>query len=175
VLPVFESDAAHERAAHPLRRKRFATGTPVSTDGMRAGNAFLRRALFEAHRFDPVYARIGEDWDLFRRMARAGARFVWCDEARVDERVPAERLRLGWLSRRAFLGGATYARAESRERAISTQRLAVWSAAALAGALAAPIAALLGRSLGARVWLRACVQAGKLVGALRAPKPAARP
>jgi glycosyltransferase involved in cell wall biosynthesis len=34
----------------------------------------------------------GEDYDLFRRVARASGRIVWCDEAVVMEPAPADRL-----------------------------------------------------------------------------------
>ena len=34
----------------------------------------------------------GEDYDLFRRVAQAGGRIAWCDEATIMEPAPADRL-----------------------------------------------------------------------------------
>ena len=38
------------------------------------------------------------DTELFTRMLDGGARFLFCDDARVVETVPAERQRLVWLT-----------------------------------------------------------------------------
>jgi glycosyltransferase involved in cell wall biosynthesis len=170
-LSVFEPNAKRRSGAQMFKATRFPTGTLLSAAGLRTSNAFLCRALFERFRFDPAYATLGEDWDLFRRMVRSGVRFVWCDEAIVDESVPSERLRLAWLSRRAFMGGVAYARVESGGPASPVRLVAQSGIAALGGGLATPVAALLGRAIGARVWLRTCVQVGKLYGAFTRPKP----
>ena len=52
----------------------------------------------------------GEDSDFFHRLAAAGLNAVWCDEAEVHEHVQPHRVRIGWLVRRAFAGGHSYAR-----------------------------------------------------------------
>jgi succinoglycan biosynthesis protein ExoM len=52
----------------------------------------------------------GEDGDLLTRLAHAGARIVWCDEAPVHEPVEASRLSLRWLLLRALRGGQDFAR-----------------------------------------------------------------
>ncbi|HEY5658224.1 MAG TPA: glycosyltransferase family A protein [Myxococcota bacterium] len=163
VLPHLEPLAGAWIDARFFERERFASGTPIRGRGARTGNAFVRRNLFEACAFDPAYGRRGgEDWDLFRRMQARGRQFLWCDEARVEEFVPAERQRAGWLARRAFRGGAAYARIEARTAA-ARRRERLRSAAALLAALAGlPAAALLGRRAALRCALRLCVQAGKL-------------
>ena len=44
----------------------------------------------------------GEEADLLKRMLAAGGRVRWCPGAVVDHHIPAERLRLRWLIRRAW-------------------------------------------------------------------------
>jgi len=146
-------------------RARHATGTPAGPSDLRTSNALLRRSLFRERGFDPAFGRSGgSDYALFSRLHREGARFLWCDEARVTEHVPPERHRLGWLSRRAFRGGVVHTRvARSAPGGAGGARGALRAAAALAVLVVAlPPAFLFGRAAAARVWLRACVQAGHL-------------
>jgi len=141
-----------------------ATGAMLRAGDLYTSNAFLRRRLFDGRAFDPAYGLSGgSDSELFGRMLREGARFVWCDEARVVEFVPPERHRLGWLAQRAFRGGCVHTRiARSNARGDLLAR-AVRAFSLLAGfALLAPLAALRGRRSLARVVLRICTQAGHL-------------
>lgn len=75
-------------------RGRWPTG-PVPTLNTTQNLGVSRRLL---DRIDvPLFATQlgasgGEDYDLFRRAARAGAKLVWCDEAEVHEPAPADRL-----------------------------------------------------------------------------------
>ncbi|MDH3520352.1 MAG: glycosyltransferase [Myxococcales bacterium] len=165
VLPRLEPPASAWLDASFFARERFASGTWLGARGARTGNAFVKRMLFADVAFDPAFGcGVGEDLDLFRRMQRRGARFVWCDEAQVEEFVPPERQCLSWLARRAFEGGASYARVEAR---VQPHRLrpALRALAGLAAAFCAlPFALLLGPRRAARAWLRGCVQAGKLHG-----------
>ncbi|HLU24973.1 MAG TPA: glycosyltransferase [Longimicrobiales bacterium] len=89
---------------------RWPTGTPRPT--AKAGNVLITRRLLERHPrpFDPELGLSGgEDTAFFLRASRAGARIVWADGAIVEEHVPAERARAGWILRRAFRGGNGYA------------------------------------------------------------------
>lgn len=145
---------------------RLATGTPVGPSEMATNNALLRAELFAERRFDPRLGLTGgEDTELFTRMSRAGARFAWCDEARVREWIPPARHRLGWLTRRAFRGGVVHTQLERRRLGrVSTfyRVLPLALAGMLAFGLGAPLAVLAGRGAAARVWLRSCTQAGHL-------------
>jgi succinoglycan biosynthesis protein ExoM len=61
--------------------------------------------------FDPAYGLTGgEDGDMLSRLALAGARIIWCDEALVYEPIEASRLSLSWLLRRSLSGGQDFAR-----------------------------------------------------------------
>lgn len=60
--------------------------------------------------FDPSFGLTGGgDKEFFTRLAKAGARFAWSRDAVVHERVPASRLTVKALMRRAFgIGGSDY-------------------------------------------------------------------
>lgn len=112
VLPVLPADApAWIRAGRFYDRRRFATGTPVPRNELRTSNLLIRRrALLDLPTlFDPGFGLSGgEDGELLTRVAAAGARMVWCDEAPVREPVEDSRLRLRWLLRRALRGGQDF-------------------------------------------------------------------
>jgi succinoglycan biosynthesis protein ExoM len=56
--------------------------------------------------FDPAFGVSGgSDSHFFIRWSRQGARLVWCEEAVVQEWLPASRVRAGWILRRAFRVG----------------------------------------------------------------------
>ncbi len=166
VLPQFE---APERGWIDIdtffAMRRHPTGSVLGWVDLRTGNAIVRRRLFGNFRFDPAFGRTGgSDSELFGRMLAAGARFLWCDEARVSEFVPPERRRFGHLAQRAFRGGCVYTRfARSNVPADSAKR-ALCAVVLLCGfAALAPFAALGGRRRPlARVVLRMCTQAGHL-------------
>jgi len=156
-------------------RPRHATGAPVPGDELRTSNAligasWLRRADGP---FDPTYGLTGGgDSDLFKRLADAGARFVWCDEAAVTEPVVPERLCLGWLLRRAYRVGQSYARYAHASGFKSIGSFGLVRFVARAAAAMVVALALTGASLpcGRAYWVtwlrRAWEQAGKLTALL---------
>jgi len=102
-----------------IRRGRFydfhhmPSGTIVPPNHLRFGNVLLRaRPLRDMDTlFDPAYGLTGgEDGDMLSRLALAGGRIVWCDEALVYEPIEASRLSLSWLLRRSLRGGQDFAR-----------------------------------------------------------------
>ena len=120
VIPVLPDTApTWIRRGKFFARPRHATGEPVPGNELRTGNALIAARWlrhFEGP-FDPTYGLTGGgDSDLLRRLAEAGAEFVWCDEAPVAEAVAPERLRLGWLLRRAYRGGQGWARFAQAKR-----------------------------------------------------------
>ena len=169
VLPRFESWYTPWLDASFFERKRYVSGTRITNDGARTGNAFVRSALLRDTRFDPAFGRSrGEDTALFRRLAARGAHFAWCDEAVVHEFVPVERHRPGWLARRAFSGGCVQAQIEQELGHIPSRSAAITQAAAAAGVLLVAAAAMLigGRARALHVLLHAAGQAGKISGHL---------
>lgn len=89
------------------RRTRWPSG-PVSRLEITQNLAISRR-LFERLEIPLFNAEFGltggEDYDLFRRAERAGARQVWCDDAVIDELVIVDRLTTRSVFQRAFSSG----------------------------------------------------------------------
>jgi glycosyltransferase involved in cell wall biosynthesis len=87
---------------------------PRHDDGTRLATAYTHNVLVRgalvaagAARFDERFALTGgEDSELFGRLARDGARIVFCADAVVHEWVPTSRARASWILRRAFRTGA---------------------------------------------------------------------
>ncbi len=141
---------------------RFFQSEPETTGAMQlrgaTNNALVRiKALPDpVAPFNPRYGLTGgEDTDLFERMRHAGARLVWCNEAKVRENIPAERATLGWLVRRSFRGGQMFVEICGHSRG-AFARLR-WFFYRLSLALAALAGAILSLPL-RRAWFIRCSQ-----------------
>ncbi len=150
---------------------RMPTGVVVPANRLRFGNVLLHSRLLAQQRapFDPAYGLTGgEDGDLLTRLANAGARLVWCDEAVVTEPVEASRLSLRWLLRRALRGGQDFARHTfagryGRQTGVERVRFATRALAQLVLAMSLAVVTLpLGRHRAAAWLLKAAANAGKL-------------
>ncbi len=96
-------------------RRRFATGSPIDERDARTGNVLIAAAKLKAldGPFDAQFGRTGgEDSLLFRDLLATGCRFIWCDEAPVEEEVPLARANAKWLIQRSYRVGQTWIRAE---------------------------------------------------------------
>jgi len=159
-----------------IRRGRFydfprmASGEVVPPNRLRFGNVLLRGRLLRELEvcFDPAYGLTGgEDGDLLSRLALAGARIVWCDEAIVREPIEQSRLSLAWLLRRSLRGGQDFAR-HSLSGRYGTQgtgrmRLLVRALLQLIAAATLSVLALpLGRHRAAHWLTKASANLGKL-------------
>jgi hypothetical protein len=105
VLP--ENATALARNSIFASRRRWPTGL-VETLNTTQNLAISRRCveLLSPPLFNSRYgASGGEDYDLFRKTARAGGRIVWCDEAEVTEPAPPERLTQRGLLHRYYTTG----------------------------------------------------------------------
>ena len=92
-------------------RPNFKTGTTINFG--RTGNTLVKRSLLESYDgpFDPEFGLSGgSDSLFFRRAAKNGAKLIWCNESTVEEAVPPERMTFGFLKKRSFRGGQSYAR-----------------------------------------------------------------
>jgi glycosyltransferase involved in cell wall biosynthesis len=149
----------------PARRP---TGTALDTAF--TNNALVRaRALAEAGElFDLRFTwGVGEDAELFSRLAAGGARIVWADEAIVHESVPPERACTRWLLRRGFaVGTATTHIARRRRGALRAGgAAAVHGLYCVArGLLGAALARRAGRAARVRALQLAAFGAGRLAG-----------
>lgn len=77
----------------------------------RTTNCFIKADLLRSYAqpFDPKFGLTGgEDVDLFSRLEKNGANFIFCAEAIVYDFVPRERANLPYLQKRTFRTGITY-------------------------------------------------------------------
>ncbi len=177
VIPVLPSSApTWIRRGHFYDWPRMKSGRIVPRNQLRFGNVVLRASLLKrlAVPFDPAYGLTGgEDGDLLSRLANAGARLIWCDEACVSEPITAARLSFAWLAKRALRGGQDFARHFLAGRYLSghdgtpsfISRLAFALRAATQGLLSAALAVvtiIFGRHASAYWLLKAVANAGKL-------------
>lgn len=143
VLPRVPPDTPRSVARHPFMRRNRALRTGTRVREAYTNNVLIGRDCFASadFRFD-VRLRWsgGSDTELFRRLARDGRAIVWCDEAVVEEPVPADRATVRWILRRSWRVGVN-----------RTERLRMWRSgpAVWAGLLAA----VCGEALLGLVWL----------------------
>jgi succinoglycan biosynthesis protein ExoM len=96
-----------------FERARHTTGTEIRY--VATGNVLVRlkRIIDTRLRFDGSFALTGgEDTHFFLALGEAGANLRWCDEAIVHEYVPASRMQMPWLLKRAYRAGNSLARSE---------------------------------------------------------------
>lgn len=111
VLREMDSALAPWAASHPLlQAKRRGQSGPVALVDSTA-NVLIAAAALRAmgdRPFDEGMALTGgSDKQLFSRMARAGFRFAWSEEALVTELIPASRVTAKWLLMRGYRLGMT--------------------------------------------------------------------
>jgi len=113
-LPRFVAEpprwAIESRLFEPLR---YATGSTVAT--AYTNNVLARGSVLRAlgSLFDERF-RVGEDAELFARVAATGGKIVWADDAIVYESVPPDRTTLSWVLWRGYRDGAATAAASGR-------------------------------------------------------------
>ena len=128
---------------------------------MRSGNVLIRRQIIEGLKFpfDPRLGRSGgEDADFFERMLLKNWKFIWCDEARVFETVPASRQKLGYHIKRAFIRGVTSA---DQEKFLSLKTIKS-VAAVISYTAFLPVLLLSGYHLFVRYLIKDCDHLAKL-------------
>jgi glycosyltransferase involved in cell wall biosynthesis len=109
VIPLFPLGAPSwgERGGFFLRG-RYPTGTETtycSTSNVLIQSKFLRES---AVRFDDHFTLTGGEDTMFFMQLReqTSVKIVWCDEAIVMEDIPADRVSVAWIIRRATREGA---------------------------------------------------------------------
>lgn len=110
VLPSFPPEAPRWlKKGNIFDRRRFPTGSRLTTRDTRTGNVLLSRSILPEDEtwFDPAFGRTGgEDVDFFRKQIALGRVFVWCDEAEAYETVPPERWRSSFHVKKSLRIGA---------------------------------------------------------------------
>jgi succinoglycan biosynthesis protein ExoM len=169
VPPRFETEAPRwvlRGRFHEAPRRATGTLLPYAD----TGNVLVRASLFRESPapFAPSLALAGgEDTHFFLRVARAGHRIVWADDAVAWEWVPPSRLRLPWLLRRAFRRGNTWALLERELEPglrIRARRILRGGGRIVRGAVLLPIALVRGRHAVVDALRGICFGAGSLAG-----------
>lgn len=102
------------------------TGSEMPSHLLRSGNVLFRRRFLQnmTRLFDEGLGLTGgEDTDFFSRMGAAGGRLIAAQEAVVYEIVPAERIGIGWISRRHYRLGISRISVSISEREPAWMRL----------------------------------------------------
>jgi hypothetical protein len=113
VVPVFEAPpprwVIEGRYFERTPSDGFRSGEPFLYNWTRSSGCFVRASVYgTTGSFDPRWGRKGgEDRGFFERAHRNGARFIWCEEASVDDYVPASRVNSRWLITRRYREGTT--------------------------------------------------------------------
>lgn len=165
VVPRFPAGApAWAERSGVYARLHRRSGEPVAflaTHNALVSARLLRR---DGGPFDPAFGISGGgDSHFFLRCAREGARMVGAAAAVAEETVLPERLRAGWVLRRAFRtgNGAVFAeRALPPESRRVGQRVVKGIGRMAVSAVALPVAALLGRAAATRALWGVCYGAG---------------
>ena len=175
-LETFDADGVHGPArpffeAPPpawlvrsklCERSRYPTGTQLDWRQIRTSNVLFRRRILDGvdTPFRREFGNGGEDQDFFRRMMQRGHRFVWCDEAAVDEIVPRERMWRRYFLARALRRGQ-YDRGFLNATSIVKSVVAVPAYAALI-----PLTLVLGQHALMKCCVRLLDHVGRLLGAM---------
>ncbi len=148
--------------------RRLPTGAVREDPG--AGNVLIRTAVLAGMEapFDERFSLTGgEDTHLFLRLARAGCRMVWADDALAYEWTPPARTRAGWILRRVYRTANTWSACE-RELRPEPRALALRVAKGVAriayGLALLPVSPVFGRHMVVRSLWYVCFGAGNLTG-----------
>ncbi len=103
-----------------FERPRFSTGTFISSNTCRTGNALVKTSWLKSRQPQPFDERLaqsgGEDHDFFKWLEAQGGKFMWCDTAEVREEVPLGRQSLGYMLERGFRVSTNYWQHINRNR-----------------------------------------------------------
>jgi glycosyltransferase involved in cell wall biosynthesis len=150
VFPHFDSQSHWLASTKLYEPRRYPQGIVPMIYG--AGNMLIRRTVLEDYLDEPFLHEFaytgGSDYDFFRRCQRDGRTFAWADDAHVYETIPAARLSVKWLLRRAFRVGTDLSRTDRRypgNRGATLQRLIKGPGLILIGLATLPVEMALGR------------------------------
>jgi len=174
VRPYFETQPpSWIKRGRICERPSYPTGTVLHWSDTRTGNVLMRRAMVseDGVEFDPAFASGGEDVDFFKRAARKGKTFVWCEEAPAYELVPEARMRRRYHLKRALLQGRLSLE-YATERSSFLGLLLVGSKAFVAAAiytLALPFLFLIGDHVGMKYLIKDCHHVSRLLALFGLP------
>ncbi|WP_300320282.1 glycosyltransferase family 2 protein [Accumulibacter sp.] len=95
-----------------FERPRFRTGTIITSEMCRTGNALIKACRLKSRQPLPFDERLahsgGEDFDFFKWFEGQGGKAIWCDTAEVSEVVPVGRQTLRYMLDRGLRVSALY-------------------------------------------------------------------
>jgi glycosyltransferase involved in cell wall biosynthesis len=168
VLPRFATGVADwVKQGEFFERPKYETGD--SPDLSSTNNALVRTEVFSCiSGFDDQFQLTGgEDIQFFLRVARAGYRIIWSQDAAVFETVSKERASFAWILHRGYQGGNSWALCESSLDGRARVRMARFAKACVhvvGGVGMVLIGFFSGRAGVSRALQRACLGAGMLTG-----------
>lgn len=169
VLPRYEAPAPRwviRGRFHEAPRRPTGTLLPYAD----TGNVMVRASLFRelpAPFAVSLALAGGADTHFFLRVARAGHRIVWADQAVAWEWVPPSRVRLSWLLQRAFRRGNGWALLERELEPgprVRARRVLRGGGRIVRGMMLLPVALLRGRHAVVETLRGICFGAGSLAG-----------
>lgn len=115
VHPLFERETKAKN--HPVYHPAYSQSGEVPLI-YGSGNCLITRPFLEKLLpLDVTFNHLGgADTDFFHRAKRDGAKFYWCENAKIYETVPEERLALKWLFARSLRIGALNALVDLKQK-----------------------------------------------------------
>jgi succinoglycan biosynthesis protein ExoM len=168
VLPDFSPGVAEwVKRGQFFERPKHKTGDRLKSSS--TNNVLISSEVFSrVSGFDERFQLTGgEDTQFFFRVARAGYRIVWSQEAVVHETVSKERANLRWILHRGYQSGNSWALCESSLDGRAHVRLARFAKACghvIVGAGMVFVGFFSGRIAVLQALRRACLGAGMLAG-----------
>ena len=117
LLPASTPDWLREsRLFEPLQ---LETGALIPVENFATGNVLLKKSILNQLNgpFDPEYGLSGGgDYEMFTRYQKIAPQLIWCNEAKVSEDVPPERMKLGWILKRGLRSGINSAQIDKSKK-----------------------------------------------------------
>jgi succinoglycan biosynthesis protein ExoM len=168
VLPEFAADVPDwVKTGRFFDRPTHVSGR--SLDTCNAGNVLVRSEVFaNVGAFDERFALTGgEDTQFFQRVRQAGYTIVSSSDGVVRESVSRSRGNVGWLLRRGYQAGNSWALCEaSLDRKVFTRTIRIFKACGWMsqGVLSVAVSAFLGKAAVVRSLQNFLIGAGMLAG-----------
>jgi len=130
VFPVYQVQPPNWVIRSKLHlRPTYETGIEIDWRKGRTGNLLIKKVLFDSTGifFDPRFGQGGEDQDLTQRMLKKGFRFIWCNEARVNEIILPVRWNIKNMLMKSIIRGRMSAQyPDSRTMILGKSLLAIF-------------------------------------------------
>lgn len=127
-LPIFEGSVKKAWTTHPVFTPHYSQTGPVDII-YSSGNLLVRRDVLDT--MPQPYFNLafnftgGGDSDLIRRSKANGFSIAWCQEAEIQETIPARRVSWDWIQKRSLRNGQLSALIAHRQQSGALGRIKV--------------------------------------------------